>query len=62
MHAKYTEFYSTLREACHCVTLSTTNPSESGLGTSPFQCGEKQVTSSLSHGKARNRMKTSEVK
>jgi len=43
---------STQRKACPIVTLSTTNPTRTGLGSNRGPCGERQENNDLNHGTA----------
>jgi hypothetical protein len=41
---------STQRKACPSVTLSTTNPTRTGLGSNQGPCGERQENNHLNYG------------
>jgi hypothetical protein len=43
---------STQRKACLSVTLSTTNPTRTGLESNQGPCGERQANNHLNHGVA----------
>jgi len=41
---------SAQRKACPSVNLSTTNPTQTGLGSNQGPCGERRANNHLNHG------------